>query len=132
MFLSHFTKPFLQHFCDYGECAICFNDKLLHKFCKNHKFCNECCKDWLTSSEECPVCRERCNNKKFVPFIYTLKNFGEHTYTHEHFHNYFLFWHRRNCVKNQHEFHIRKINDKELVLHCIDCHIEELFPIELP
>ena len=28
-----------------GECTICFEEKKLKSFCKNHKFCDKFCKD---------------------------------------------------------------------------------------
>jgi hypothetical protein len=55
------------------ECCICYQEKKLVKFFKNHKTCNHiCCKSCRKKIKkikiECPICRERSEKKSFMEF----------------------------------------------------------------
>lgn len=120
------------------ECSLCFENKKLHNFCNNHKFCINCCKNWFEKNSFCPVCRSLCSNKKFMKYNYTLQNVDYENLEMYNFDLLFQCWHRQSCIRNKHSFIIRhfikknqKINPKKIILFCKQCNIEEDFTISL-
>ena len=114
------------------ECIICFNDKYLNTFCKNnHEFCNNCCKEWIKKTYDCPVCKEKCNNLEYVKYYYELYNFDkdEEGATINNLIRYFKLWHKPQCIRNKHKFNIYK-NKKswKITFRCTNCWMEEQFP----
>lgn len=113
------------------ECTICFENRNLKQFCKSHKFCDKCCNSWSKTNNLCPLCRDICVNKKYVKYNFELKNLNYEDYSFRYFDLYFKNWHSDTCIKKKHKFKIRKDSndDKKFVFHCIDCNIEQLFPV---
>ena len=116
-----------------GECTICFEEKKLKSFCKNHKFCDKCCKDWIKKSSLCPVCRLNCVNTKYCKYNFELKGIITNELDNSFITNleyFFNRWHKENCVKKKHKFNIQVFlnsldNRRYYVLHCTECHVEQ-------
>ena len=56
------------------ECEICMEYKYLKPFCEKHSFCHSCCKQWVEHNMFCPICRDKCINKKYLVYDYDLKH----------------------------------------------------------
>lgn len=115
------------------ECIICFEEKKLKGFCKNHKFCDKCCKDWIKKSSLCPLCRLYCVNTKYSKYNFELKGNLINELDNSFITNleyFFNRWHKESCLKKKHKFHIRMkideiINTKSYILHCTECNVEQ-------
>jgi hypothetical protein len=115
------------------ECIICFEDKKLKSFCKNHKFCDKCCKDWIKKSSLCPLCRLNCINIKYSKYVFELKGDLKNEIDNSFIANlefFFSRWHKESCLKKKHKFDIRTVhnnldNRRYYVLHCTECHVEQ-------
>lgn len=106
------------------ECIICFQDRRLKNFCKEHKFCERCCKEWGKKSMLCPCCRKVCINKKFLTYNYELVNMDYEAFK-DRYEFLFYFWHKQQCIKEKHKFIITK-SENHFIFYCFDCHIEQV------
>ncbi len=108
------------------ECLVCFEERVLSFYCKNHKFCNSCCKILSQKNSGCPLCRTRCSNVKYVKYNYEVKDIPEEELNLERLQIYFTIWHKRSCVQKKHKFVIKPV-DNRISIWCKECNIEEVF-----
>ena len=108
------------------ECSICNIQKNLEYFCKNHKFCLSCSKQWIFESSECPLCRELCNNSKIMPFNIEIVNLNLNKIQINYFINQ---WHKKFCIKKKHKLIISYYKNKNknifIKIYCENCNIEQ-------
>ena len=71
--MNMFQQQIITLICG-KECQICMERRHLQQFCDNHSFCHSCCKEWSETSVLCPCCREKCTNKKYLTYDYTVLN----------------------------------------------------------
>jgi hypothetical protein len=112
------------------ECLVCFEEKKLKSFCGSHKFCDSCCKKWTTKNLCCPVCRKICTNSNYLVYNFELVNIEYEEVTPITFSRFFKNWHNQTCIKKHHKFKILKC-DNSIILHCLQCNVEEVFRKEL-
>lgn len=113
---------YLEYLYEKEECDICFEEKVLYKFCDNHKFCNNCCKDWIKNTFFCPTCRGICTNKKYFNYNISIINNEDSNLTTKNILYYFKYWHKSLCKRNYHKFIIKE-NDNNLEIYCQDCNV---------
>ena len=111
------------------ECEICMEYKYLKPFCGKHSFCHSCCKQWVEHNMFCPICRDKCINKKYLVYDYDVKN-CDYYYFKENYEHYFQLWHKKTCIKNKHKFFVT-VDQNHILFYCRDCHIEQLWVEEL-
>ena len=110
------------------ECSLCFEDKVLVKFCNNHNICKKCSETWIEKSFFCPICRDVCTNNDFLKYNFEIKHANYDQINEFNLHQIFKFWHKRYCIRRSHKFNIYLSKDNnKLILHCNNCNIEEKF-----
>lgn len=119
--LFSFTKKLKQ------ECPICFEDKVLEKFCNEHQFCSRCINNWTKKNCLCPCCRKICTNYKYFKYNIENSNYDVNNIDINNFDCYFNNWHKPSCIRRNHKFFISMTRNHKYIFYCVDCHIEQKF-----